>query len=284
MSQNKGLGRGLDILFDQNLDVMNDDKQVVDIELVDIEPNPFQPRKYFDEESLQELAESIRIQGVLQPILVRQAIIGYEIISGERRYRASKLAGFDTIPAIIYEYDDKQMMEVGIIENIQREDLSIVEEAKSYQTLIDNLQMTQAEVSKRVGKSRPHIANMLRVLKLDEQILDLIENNHITMGHAKVLVSMEDNDRAVDIAKKAAADDLSVREVERMAKAEKDASQNVSKKDPDKKSNEYLRLEQVMREKLDASVKISGKKRGKISIEFESREDLERIIEELNIF
>ncbi len=284
MKAKKGLGRGLESLFDQNLDAINDEATVVQLQTSDVEPNPFQPRKSFDEDSLKELSQSIKTQGVFQPILVRKTILGYEIISGERRYRATKMAGLDTIPAIVYEYDDKQMMEVGIIENIQREDLSVIEEARSYQMLIDNLKLTQKDVSERVGKSRSHIANMLRLLKLDDQVLDLINEGIITMGHAKVLVNIDDKKRILAIATAAAEDNLTVREVEALASEEKEATTvNVSKPKIEKKSNEFLRLEQTAREKLDANVKITGKSKGKLTIEFASKEDLNRILELINL-
>ncbi len=284
MKAKKGLGRGLESLFDQNLDAINDEATVVQLQTSDVEPNPFQPRKTFDEDSLKELSQSIKTQGVFQPILVRKTILGYEIISGERRFRATKMAGLDTIPAIVYEYDDKQMMEVGIIENIQREDLSVIEEARSYQMLIDNLKLTQKDVSERVGKSRSHIANMLRLLKLDDQVLDLINEGAITMGHAKVLVNIDDKKRILAIATSAAKDNLTVREVEALASEEKEATTaSVSKPKIEKKSNEFLRLEQTAREKLDASVKITGKNKGKLTIEFASKEDLNRILELTNL-
>ncbi|WOO87215.1 ParB/RepB/Spo0J family partition protein [Mollicutes bacterium LVI A0039] len=282
MKAKKGLGRGLESLFDQNLDTSNDDSLVIEIQINDIEPNPFQPRKNFDEASLSELSQSIKTQGVFQPILVRKAIIGYEIISGERRYRASKLAGLDTIPAIVYDFDDKQMMEVGIIENIQREDLSVLEEAKSYQMLISNLELTQKDVSERVGKSRSHIANMLRLLKLDDQILALIDGGELTMGHAKVLVNIEDKSRALEIANSAVKNGLTVRAVEELAQEEK-VQKPLKGKKVEASSNEFLRIEKLMREKLDARVKITGKNKGKLSIDFDSSQDLERILELLKI-
>lgn len=284
MKNKKGLGRGLESLFDQNLDTSSEDALVVELQISDIEPNPFQPRKTFEETSLNELAQSIKTQGVFQPILVRKAIIGFEIISGERRYRASILAGLDTIPAIVYDYDDKQMMEVGIIENIQREDLSVIEEAKSYQMLINNLSLTQKDVSERVGKSRSHVANMLRLLKLDDVILEMISNNQLTMGHAKVLVNIEDKERIMEIANQAVANGLSVREVENLAQEEKEQiTEPKVKSEATVKTNEILRIEQSIREKLDTDVKISGKNKGKLTIQFDSKDDLERILKELKL-
>lgn len=284
MKTKKGLGRGLESLFDQNLESISDDSAVVELQINDIEPNPFQPRKNFDESSLNELAQSIKSQGVFQPILVRKTIIGYEIISGERRYRASKISGLDTIPAIVYDYDDKQMMEVGIIENIQREDLTVIEEAKSYQMLINNLNLTQKDVSERVGKSRSHIANMLRLLKLDDPVLEMISDNQLTMGHAKVLVNIEDKAKILEIANAAVNNGLTVREVETLAQAEKEQVTSGSEKTTQvPKSNEFLRIEQSLREQLDTRVKISGKNKGKLTIEFNSKADLERILEQLKL-
>lgn len=282
MKNKKGLGRGLESLFDQNLDNLNEESAILELQISDIEPNPFQPRKTFDEDSLNELAQSIKTQGVFQPILVRKSIIGYEIISGERRYRASKIAGKDSIPAIVYEYNDAQMMEVGIIENIQREDLSVLEEAKSYQMLISNLKLTQKDVSERVGKSRSHIANMLRLLKLNDEVLDLISDGQITMGHAKVLVNIEDEDKVLEIAKMAAHNNLTVREVEDMASEQKEV-EKPSNKQVSKQTNETLRLETMLREKLDTNVKIKGSNKGKLTIDFCSREDLERILKDLKL-
>ncbi len=281
MKNKKGLGRGLETLFDQNINNF-DDSSVIEIQLSDIEPNPFQPRKTFNQESLEELSQSIKIQGVVQPILVRKTIIGYEIISGERRYRASLIAELQTIPAIVYDYDDSQMMEIGIIENIQREDLSVIEEAKSYQMLIDNLNLTQKEISSRVGKSRSHIANMLRLLKLDENILAMVDNGNLTMGHVKVLVNIDDKNLINEIATIAEKDKLTVREVEELAKEAKVETKSSPQKQV-KKSNEFLRLEQILREKLDTSVKISGKNRGKLVIDFESKEELEEILKYFKI-
>lgn len=282
MKAKKGLGRGLESLFDQNLDTSGDDHVIIEILLNDIEPNPFQPRKIFDDESLKELSQSIKQQGVFQPILVRTAIIGYEIISGERRFRAAKMAGLDKIPAIVYNYDDTQMMEVGIIENIQREDLSVIEEARSYQMLINNLKLTQKDVSERVGKSRSHIANMLRLLKLDDNVLQLVNDGKITMGHAKVLVNIEDKDRVREIATTAANSGLTVREVEKLASEEKEQIEKPVKIQGEK-SNEFLRLEQTIRKKLDTDVKINGENKGKLTICYSSKEDLERILESLQL-
>lgn len=284
MANKNVLGKGLESLFDQNVTASYDESLVMMLQLDDIEPNPFQPRKTFDEEALNELAVSIKNQGVFQPILVRKAIIGYEIISGERRFRAARIAGLETIPAIIYDYDDNQMMEVGIIENIQREDLNVIEEARSYQMLIDNLGFTQNQISERVGKSRSYIANMLRILSLDQKVIDLVASGQLTMGHVKVLVGIENQERVLEIANTAVKSGLTVRQVEELAQVEKKAD---APKQPTAGSsipNEFLRLERILREKLDTQVKISGKNSGKLAIDFQSREDLERILDILKLF
>ncbi|MGL5021077.1 MAG: ParB/RepB/Spo0J family partition protein, partial [Mycoplasmatales bacterium] len=194
MVKKKGLGRGLDHLINQNI-VSEDEtanmSNVTPVLLKDIKPNPYQPRKNFDQEALEELSISIKEQGVFQPILLRRSIIGYEIIAGERRFRASKLAGLKEVPCVIYDYNDQQMMEISLIENIQREDLTIVEEAKSYKMIIDNLSLTQEELAKKVGKSRPHVTNTLRILTLSDDILDMLDSKVLTMGHVKVLITIK---------------------------------------------------------------------------------------------
>lgn len=187
----KGLGSGLSHLIEQNMSA-NNQREVFDVSVSKIKPNPYQPRKTFDQKALEELSESIKENGLFQPILLRETLVGYEIISGERRYRASKLAGLDTVPAIIYDYTDQQMMEVALVENIQREDLSIVEEARSYQSLIDNLGYTQEQLANKVGKSRSHVANIIRLLKLDDDILESVDEGLLSMGHVKVLITIDD--------------------------------------------------------------------------------------------
>ncbi len=283
MKNKKGLGRGLETLFDQNISKIDDESLIIEVQLSDIEPNPFQPRKNFDEESLQELAASIKSQGVFQPILLRKSIIGYEIISGERRFRASKIANMKSIPAIVYDYDDAQMMEIGIIENVQREDLSVIEEAKSYQMLIENLNLTQKDISERIGKSRSHVANMLRLLKLDDEIIDMVSRGEVTMGHVKVLVNIEDKKLVLEIANKILTDKLTVREVESLVQQVKKDKKEKTSISKEAKTNEYLRIEQSIREKLDTHVEIIGKNKGKISFEFSSKDDLERILEQLKL-
>lgn len=280
----KGLGNGLQHLLEQN-SLESQDREILEINVNNIKPNPYQPRKKFDEQHLQELSESIKENGLFQPILVRQNIIGFEIISGERRFRAAKMAGLETIPAIIYDYNDQQMMEVAIVENIQREDLNVVEEAKSYQSLIDNLGYTQEQVGKKVGKSRSYIANIVRLLKLEDYVLDLIEENKLTMGHAKVLINIEDNKIVKTIIDKILSENLNVRETEKLVQEIKNPEKKVKKpkQSPEIKNARNKRLEQIIREKVNVQVKINGDKKGKIELYFNSPEELETILEELQL-
>lgn len=285
MAKKQKLGRGLDFLMDQNKEEVNyDDYQVNRIKVSEIRPNPFQPRKYFDENALSELAASIESQGVFQPILVRKTIIGYEIISGERRFRASKIAGLEDIPAIIENYDDEKMMEVAIVENIQREDLTIVEEARSYKLIIDNLEITQEVLAQKVGKSRSHVTNILRILRLKDSILDLLDTKQVTMGHVKVLITIEDDKIISSIVNKIISQNLSVRQVEQLAKEAKASikePKTIVRKETDIPRNK--RLEASIREKVDAKVKIHGNEKGTVEFYFSSEEDLGRILETLKL-
>lgn len=286
MSNKKGLGRGLEHLLAQNpLDqgIIDKNIEVVEVLLSDIKPNPYQPRKTFDQASLEELASSIKSQGVFQPILLRRAIIGYEIISGERRYRASKIAGKETIPSIIYNYEDEQMMEVALIENIQREDLTVIEEAKSYKLLIENLGITQKELASKVGKSRSHVTNTINLLNLDDDIITLIDCGQLTMGHAKVLVSIEDKEAVNDIVDNIIKSKLSVRDTEKLVKTYKKPKKKVKRTVVEKPQSNNQRLEKMMREKLETKVNIHGEDKGTIEIQFTSEEDLERLLDLLKI-
>ncbi len=288
MSKKKGLGRGLDHLISQNLDVTSDEtkNEVMELSLTDISVNPYQPRKNFNQQALEELAQSIKEQGVFQPILVRRVAIGYEIISGERRYRASKLAELNTIPAIIYNYTDEQMMEVALIENIQREDLTVIEEAKSYQMMLEKLSMTQSELAKKVGKSRSHVTNTLGLLKLPEQVVNMIDQKILTMGHAKVLVSLEDEAEILTIVDEIVMNKLSVRETEANVKNLKEnKDQDLKKKTAKKrvKSNKNNKISDLIADKLNTTVRVNGSDKGTIEIDFKSEEELERILELLKI-
>lgn len=289
----KALGRGLEHLFEQSSNLENEtstNQKIENIDISDIKPNPYQPRKTFDEKSLQELADSIKINGIFQPILVRKNIIGYEIISGERRYRASKLAKLKEIPAIIYDYDDQKMMEVALVENIQREDLNIVEEAKSYQTLMEKLNYTQEKLSEVIGKSRSHVANVLRICTLNDEIIGALEKEKISFGHAKVLLGIKDKQMQKEIFTEILNDNLNIRETENLIKSYSTSEKKVQSEKVAPKSkrtssgtSSYRRLEEIMREKLETKIEISGSTNGQIKIDYSSSDDLERLLELLKI-
>lgn len=281
----KGLGSGLSHLIEQNMSA-NNQREVFDVSVGKIKPNPYQPRKTFDQKALEELSESIKENGLFQPILLRETLVGYEIISGERRYRASKLAGLKTIPAIIYDYTDQQMMEVALVENIQREDLSIVEEARSYQSLIDNLGYTQEQLANKVGKSRSHVANIIRLLKLDDDILESVDKGLLSMGHVKVLITIDDKKRQHQIVDQIISQNLNVRQTEELANSAKGKSTIKVKQ---RRANETLksarnkRIETIVREKLGVQVIVTGEKKGSIEFKYNSPDELENLLEQLNL-
>lgn len=289
-NKKRALGRGLEELFNSdNLDLEQIEKQIYDtatneeikeIPLEELRVNPYQPRQVFDEEALQELADSIKEHGVFQPIIVKKSVKGYEIIAGERRFRASKLAGKTTIPAIIRTFTDEQMMEIALLENLQRENLNVMEEAKAYKQMIEKLHLTQDELAKKVGKSRSYITNILGLLRLPSEVTDLIEKKELSMGHARVLSKLEDKEEAIRIAKKVVEEDLPVREVERLTEGntyEKTVKIERKKKNIDA---EYQYVEELLSEKLDTRVHL---KEHKIEINFQNTADLNRILEILNI-
>ena len=209
-TRKRALGRGLEQLFNsENLDLNSIEKQIydntskeeiVEINIEELRVNPYQPRKTFDQEALNELAESIKLHGVFQPIIVKKSIKGYEIIAGERRYRASKLAGKETIPAIVRQFTDEQMMEIALLENLQRENLSSIEEALAYKSMIEKLGITQDELAKKVGKSRSHVSNIIGLLRLPECVQKMVLNNEISMGHARVISKLENEDEMINYA------------------------------------------------------------------------------------
>ena len=270
-----GLGRGLDSLFNENA---ADSGSVVKVRLIDIEPNRNQPRKNFDQEALQELADSIAKHGLIQPIVVRPETNGtYRIIAGERRWRACRMAGLSEIPVAIKEIDDRQLAEMALIENLQREDLNAVEEAKGYKALMDTYGLTQAEVSESVGKSRSAVANTLRLLNLNDNELEALENNKITAGHARVLITVEDTDLRTALFN-AALSGASVRELERAA-----SKKPAAPKKADKKDTFFSEAEISLKAELGRRVKITqkGKNNGLLTLEFFSREELTDFIERL---
>ncbi|MFC5465792.1 ParB/RepB/Spo0J family partition protein [Lederbergia graminis] len=277
----KGLGKGINALF-ATMDISNEET-VREIDLKDIKPNPYQPRKVFSEEAINELKESIEEHGVLQPIIVRKNIKGYEIVVGERRYRASKAAKLSTIPAVVRELSDQQMMELAVLENLQREDLTPVEEALAYQTLMDKLKLTQEELAKRLGKSRPYIANHVRLLSLPKHIQDWITEGKLSMAHGRTLLGLKKKDKVESVANKAIEESLNVRQLEKLVQQINENVPRETKKGTPKKDYFIVERENTLREKFGTTVTIKKtKKKGKIEIEFLSNEDLERILEILD--
>ncbi|GAB2717150.1 ParB/RepB/Spo0J family partition protein [Paenibacillus thermoaerophilus] len=279
----KRLGRGLDALIPA-LSINEDDK-VIEISLNQLRPNPYQPRKTFHEESIQELAASIKEHGVIQPIIVRSVVKGYEIIAGERRFRASQLAGKATIPAVVRSFSDEQVMEIALIENVQREDLNALEVALAYQGLIDHFNLTQEELSIKVGKSRSHIANFLRLLQLPDTIKQYVSRGTLSMGHARAIVGIKNEKEQLRLAEQAIREQWSVRELEQ-AIQNLDASNNkqpakAAQKASKEKTNPYIAdLEEQLRNRFRTTVKIKDdKNKGKIEILYYSKEDLERLLE-----
>ncbi|CAD5897520.1 MULTISPECIES: ParB/RepB/Spo0J family partition protein [Carnobacterium] len=285
----KGLGRGIDALFGDyseldEIDVTNE--MVKEIPLEEIRPNPYQPRKTFDEEALNELADSIRQSGVFQPIIVRESTIkGYEIIAGERRFRASKLAGKATVPAIIRAFDEERMMEVAVLENLQREDLTSLEEAEAYDMLMKKLKLTQEEVAKRLGKSRPYIANYLRLLGLPESVKKMLQSDEISMGQARTLLGLKDKRMIIKIANKVVRDNLTVRQLEQLVNQLNQPKEVEQKSNKTEKKPYYIReSEDRLMDKFGTAVQISDKgNKGKIEIEYLSTDDLTRILDILEI-
>ncbi|NLZ76254.1 MAG: ParB/RepB/Spo0J family partition protein [Erysipelotrichia bacterium] len=245
------------------------------LKLVDIRSNPYQPRKTFDQEKLEELAQSIRETGVFTPILVREATGGYELIAGERRVKASVLAGKEEIPAIIMDFTDTQMMEISLLENIQREDLNALEEASGYQKLIETLGYTQEQLAKRIGKSREHVSNTLRLLKLPKDVQKLVEEKKLSMGHVKCLITLDDKTIS-EIAHKAVSEGLSVRQVEALATAKK-----ASKPAKTKVEDPYLvDLQNSLQRKFSSKVKIT---KNSINIFYQDKDELNRLLELLDV-
>lgn len=285
MAKKGGLGRGLDALFDDNSidDIVT--QNAMTLRLNDIEPNKEQPRKTFDEKALAELASSIQRNGVLQPLLVRPMTDGsYQLVAGERRWRASRMAGLTEVPVVIKEMSDEQAMEIALIENLQREDLNPIEEAEGLQLLIDRYNLTQEEAAARVGRSRPAIANALRLLNLPPEVRTLARDGKISAGHARALLAFESNNDIADIAKNIVKNNLSVRDIEKLAKSaavDKDASHKVKRKN--KRDTFYdeveLALSNILGRKVRVFVTKSG---GTLEMEFFSKEDLEQLAKQLD--
>lgn len=287
-TKKKALGRGLEQLFNtENLDLDTFEKavyetatneEIIDLDLDELRANPYQPRKIFNDEALGDLAESIKEHGVFQPIIVKKSIKGYEIIAGERRVRASKLAGLKKIPAIIRNLDDEQMMEIALLENLQRENLSSIEEAIAYKSMIEKLSLTQDELAKKVGKSRSHITNILGLLRLPKEVQKMVASNQLSMGHARVLSKLEDDEKIIAMAHEIVDKKIPVRELE------EESTQETKKVKIERKhkevNNDYKYVEDLLRDLLDTKVKIRDKK---VEISFTNVADLNRILEILNV-
>ena len=282
MASQKGLGRGLGALLGDFSDTTAEDSAFKQLPLHRVEPNPDQPRQDFNEEELQSLAESIRVHGVIQPLTVRETSDGYyQIIAGERRWRASRLAGLTEIPALVIEADEKTAKELALIENLQRQDLNSVEEALGYQSLMDDFGLTQEEAAERVGKSRSAVANALRLLTLDEKVLEMIRVGSITAGHARAILMLKSEKKQVEAAQKIANLGLSVRQAELLCK-------NMSQEQQEKKEEPVLKVDYVkeceksLSKHLGRGVKIiNGKRKGKFELEFYGQEDLQVLLDAL---
>jgi len=272
----KGLGKGIGAFFQ---DINQQEELVQEIELKELRPNPYQPRKVFDETAMLELTQSVIEHGILQPIIARKSIKGFQIVAGERRYRAAKNAGLNTVPVIVRDLTEEQMMELAVLENLQRDDLNPLEEAEAYQTLIEQLHLTQEQLAKKLGKSRPHIANYLRILTLPNSVQKMVEEGNLTMGHGRALLGLKRKGLIEGTALKVIEKNLSVREVETLVNdLNENVSRETSKKNPTKNIF-FSEYEDLLQEKFGTSVKIkSAKDKGKIEIQFFNKEDLERIL------
>lgn len=276
----KGLGKGLDAFF--NLEAEREEK-VQEINIKEIRPNPYQPRKVFDPAAIKELQLSIQEHGILQPIILRKTIKGYEIVVGERRYRAAKEAGLETVPAVVRELNEQQMMELAVLENLQREDLNPIEEGIAYQTLIEKLKLTQEELAKRLGKSRPHLANHIRLLSLPPKIQQLISEGKISMGHGRALLGLRKKDKLSVLVDKILKDGMNVRQLEQLIQEMNRVVPRETKRKKETKDLFIKERETSLRERFGTTVFIKqSKNKGKIEIEFFSKNDLERILELLD--
>lgn len=287
--KNKALGRGLEQLFNSEILDFNsfesnildstDASDIKEIALSEIRTNPYQPRKTFNEDALKELAESIKNYGVFQPIIVKKSIKGYDLIAGERRVRASKLAGLEKIPAIIKDFSDEMMREIALLENLQRENLTGIELAWAYKGIIDSLHITQDELADKIGKSRSSITNVLGLLNLPTSVQNMVLDGKLSMGHARELSKLDDKDKVIELAKKVANEGLSVRDIEQLSK-----NSDIKRKNPISRVNNsnsnYSYIEKELTEYFGTKVKVNGKK---IEISFTNDNDLDRLLEIMNI-
>lgn len=284
----KALGRGLEQLFNNEIldfdafenSIVENAKEddIKEINLDEIRSNPYQPRKTFNEEALNELATSIKNYGVFQPVIVKKSIKGYDLVAGERRVKASRLAGMKTIPAIIRDFTDDKMREIALLENLQRENLSSIELAWAYKGIIDNLHITQEELADKLGKSRSHVTNTLGLLRLPDKVQSMVLDNELSMGHARVLSKIDENDKIYELANKVVANNMSVRELEDVSTHEEIKKYVTIKRK--EKDNDYSYVEQELREMLGTRVNVSNRK---MEIYFDSITDLNRILDILNV-
>ena len=282
MASNKGLGRGLGALLGDFSDEPQENSPYRLLPIYKVEPNADQPRQDFDEEELQALSESIAVHGVIQPLTVRELPNGYyQIIAGERRWRAARIAGLSEIPAVIVEADDRKAMELALIENLQRQDLNPMEEALGYRSLMDDYGLTQEETASRVGKSRPAVANALRLLQLPEPIMEMLRSGKLTAGHARAVLKLKTEKKQLEAAQKISALDLSVRQAETLCT-------NMAKEKPEKEQPQTLAIDYVaeceksLSKHLGRGVKIvNGKRKGRFELEFYGQEDLQNLLDAL---
>lgn len=285
----KALGKGLEELFssevldfdtfESNIMETAEENDIKEIPVSEIRPNPYQPRKTFNEEALNELAESIKNYGVFQPIIVKKGLRGYDLIAGERRLRASKIAGLTKIPAIVKEFTDDEMREISLLENIQRENLTAIELAWAYKGIIDNLDIRQEDLAQKIGKSRSHVTNTLGLLNLPKSVQEMILNGDISMGHARVLSKMDDDDEVIKLADRIVHENISVHELENISKKDDIKKRMPINKRINNNNYNYSQVEDGLRDLLGTNVKINDKK---ISIYFENVNDLNRILEIMN--
>lgn len=263
---------------------LSQNKQIQNVDISQIKANPYQPRKTFDDEKLSDLATSIQTHGILQPIVLRQTVQGYYIVVGERRFRASQLAGLTEIPAIIKELSDSDMMELAIIENLQREDLNAIEEAESYQRLMKDLGLTQQKVAERLGKSRPYIANMLRLLNLPQDVSKQVKEGALSGAHGRTLLGIKDVSKMKKISQQAIREKWSVRYLEQVVNELQDGRQSKESKEPTPMKPKFIqKQERLLKEKFGTKVEISTRKNtGKITFEFKSKEAFQQLIQKLN--
>lgn len=285
-TKRRALGKGLEELFNtEQIDINKVEEkiientpknEIVELNLDDLRSNPYQPRRTFDEEALQELSSSIKEYGVFQPIIAKKSIKGYEIVAGERRVLASRMAGLDKIPAIVKEFSDEEMMEIALLENLQRENLNAMEEAMAYKKIQQSLNITQEELAKKVGKSRSHVTNMMGLLNLPEEVKDMILTKEISMGHARILSKLDDKEQIKKLANDVIERKLSVRQLEDITNSPIDFQRKKEIKRKERDGSEYSYIENALCDKLGTKVRI---KKNKVEIKFENAADLTRLLE-----